>query len=109
MKFATSPRLIFLSFLIVVLCGFSARAHDSIDSEAREHYLSTLHKAEELTSDNSAVAARAKALYQIAITLDEIRDLFNQDIISHGRIIGLETSMLIKELSRAGYTLELSA
>jgi hypothetical protein len=109
MKFATSPRLIFLSFLIVVLCGFSARAHDSIDSEAREHYLSTLHKAEELTSDNSAVAARAKALYQIAITLDEIRDLFNQDIISHGRIMGLETSMLIKELSRAGYTLELSA
>ena len=47
MKFATSPRLIFLSFLIVVLCGFSARAHDSIDSEARENYLSKLHKAED--------------------------------------------------------------
>ncbi len=109
MKFATSRLLICLPFLMLILCSFSAQAHNSIDSEARENYLSTLQEAEELTDDNSTVASRAKAQYQIAITLDKIRDLFNQDIISHGRIMGLESSMLIKELSRAGYTLELSA
>jgi hypothetical protein len=109
MKFATLRLLTCLYFLIFILCIFSARAHNSIDSEARENYLSTLHEAEKITNDNLTVTARAKAQYQIAITLDEIRDLFNQDIISHGRIMGLESSMLIKELSRAGYTLELSA
>ncbi len=109
MKFATLRLLTCLYFLIFILCIFSARAHNSIDSEAREKYLSTLHEAEKITNDNLTVTARAKAQYQIAITLDEIRDLFNQDIISHGRIMGLESSMLIKELSRAGYTLELSA
>ena len=34
--------------------------------------------------------------------LDEIRDLFNQDVISHGKVKGLETSTLLNELGRGG-------
>lgn len=108
MKSAPSHLLACLSFLTFILCGFSAWAHNSINSESRENYFATLHEAEKIINDNSAVVAHAKAQYQIAITLDEIRDLYNQDIISHGRIMGLESSMLIKELRFAGYNLELS-
>lgn len=51
---------------------------------------------------------RAKSEYQIGVTLDEIRELFNQDIISHGIVKGLETSVLLSELARIGHKLESS-
>ena len=109
MKSAPSRLLACLSFLTFILYSFTAWAHNSIDINARENYLSTLHAAEKITKENPTVAAHAKAQYRIAVTLDEIRDLFNQDIISHGRIMGLDSSVLMKELSSAGYKLELSA
>jgi hypothetical protein len=40
--------------------------------------------------------------------VDEIRDLFNQDMISHGIVKGLETSLLLNELSRTPDKLEAS-
>jgi hypothetical protein len=51
---------------------------------------------------------RAKSLYQLGVTLDEIRDLFNQDMISHGIVKGLETSLLLNELTRIGSKLDAS-
>jgi hypothetical protein len=41
----------------------------------------------------------------MATTLDEIRDLFNEDIQSHGAVNGLESNVLLAELARGGFML----
>ena len=61
-----------------------------------------------MQTGNTAPVIRAKALYQIGSTLDEIRDLFNQDIISHGAVKGLESTLLLSEVSLAGFKIEMS-
>lgn len=86
----------------------SAHAHDSINAEARKNYIAKLQEFQSGTGASAPVAARAKNLYQIGVTLDEIRDLFNQDIISHGIVKGLETSLLLNELARIGKKLDAS-
>jgi len=86
---------------VVVLTPMLVCAHDSINGEARKNYLSRLQEMHATLIGSSAASVRAKSLYQIALTLDEIRELFNQDIISHGIVKGLETSLLLTELSRS--------
>ena len=91
-----------------LLLNFSSPAHESITTEARKNYLIKLQEAYQLQSSNPATSVKAKALYQIGATLEEIRDLFNQDIISHGAVKGLESTLLLNELARAGFKMEMS-
>ena len=93
--------------LLMLMAG-PAQAHDSINAEARKNYLSKLQELQASAAASSPTAVRAKSLYQIGVTLDEIRELFNQDIISHGVVKGLETSLLLNELTRIGNKLEAS-
>lgn len=84
-----------------------AFAHDSIDAESRKSYVA---KLQELQSNNSAatpVAVRARSLFETGLVLDQIRELFNQDISSHGSVRGFETSMLLSELVRIGFKPEI--
>jgi len=83
-------------------------AHESITTEARKNYLVKLQESNQVLLANPAVPVKAKTLYQIGVTLEEIRDLFNQDIISHGAVKGLDSNLLLTELARAGFKLELS-
>ncbi len=83
-----------------------ALAHDSIDAESRKNYVTKLQELQTHTSAAKPAAVRAKSLYEIGLVLDEIRELFNQDITSHGSVRGFETSMLLNELVRVGYKLE---
>jgi hypothetical protein len=92
-----------------LLCCFHSLAHESITTEARKNYLSKLQEAYQVQTANPSAPVKAKALYQIGATLEEIRDLFNQDIISHGAVKGLESTLLLNELSRAGFKMEMSA
>ena len=85
---------------LAVFFSASAIAHDSINGDARKNYLTKLQELHTALNGSPPAAARAKSLYQIAVILDEIRELFNQDIISHGIVKGLETSLLLNELSR---------
>ena len=94
--------------LIAGLSAGSAQAHDSINAEARKNYLTKLQELQASAAASSPAPVRAKSLYQMAVTLDEIRDLFNQDIISHGIVKGLETSLLLNELTRIGSKLDAS-
>jgi hypothetical protein len=95
----------------VFLAGFAAgsvQAHDSINAEARKNYITKIQELQASSVAASPAPARAKSLYQLGVTLDEIRDLFNQDMISHGIVKGLETSLLLNELTRIGSKLEAS-
>ena len=91
----------------LVLC-FNCWAHESITAEARKNYLMKLQEAKQVLSANPTAQVKAKALYQIGASLEEVRDLFNQDIISHGAVKGLESNLLLTELVRAGFKLEMS-
>ena len=95
-------------FALSILYSACTWTHESITQEARKNYLSKLLEAQQVQTVNTAPVIRAKALYQIGSTLDEIRDLFNQDIISHGAVKGLESTLLLSEVSRAGFKMEMS-
>lgn len=88
------------SICLLALISATAFAHDSINGEARKNYLNKLQEMHAVLNGSPSASARANSLYQIAVTLDELRELFNQDIISHGIVKGLETSLLLNELSR---------
>lgn len=99
------------SAAVVLLAGFLAgpvQAHDSINAEARKNYITQLQELQASAAAPSPAHVRAKSLYQMGVMLDEIRELFNQDIISHGIVKGLETSLLLNELTRIGNKLEAS-
>jgi hypothetical protein len=93
--------------LALQICA--AHAHDAIGSDARKSYLARLDELHRLTLSIADVATRAKAQFQIGRTLDEIRDLLNQDLISHGKTQGLETMLLIRQLSGSATPLRVSA
>jgi hypothetical protein len=101
-------RVLAVGLCAAVLFTNSALAHDSITPEARKSYVAKLQELQSQTSATTPTAVRAKSLYEMGLTLDEIRELFNQDIASHGSVRGFETSMLFNELVRAGYKLETS-
>ena len=104
---AFGKRIFALIFGLV--CCFNSWSHESITPEVRKNYLTKLLEAQQVQAGNAPAAAKAKALYQIGSTLDEIRDLFNQDIISHGAVKGLESTLLLNELSRTGFKIAMSA
>ena len=92
MKHAISKKICYLLSCAALLACSSVFAHDSITAEGRKNYVAKLQEWHATVSSTAPAAVRAKAQYQIAVMLDEIRDLFNQDVISHGKIKGLETS-----------------
>jgi hypothetical protein len=108
MMHALSKKICYLLSFSALLVASSVFAHDSINAEGRKNYVTKLQEWHATLSSTAPAAVRAKAQYQIAVMLDEIRDLFNQDVISHGKIKGLETSTLLNELARGEDKLELS-
>jgi hypothetical protein len=103
-----SRRLRCCALILGLLCCVHTLAHESITTDARKNYLSKLQETYHLQTVSQTAAIKAKALYQIGATLEEIRDLFNQDIISHGAVKGLESTLLLNELARAGFKMEMS-
>jgi hypothetical protein len=96
-------------FALGILYSACTWTHESITQEARKNYLAKLLEAQQVQAGNATPVTKAKALYQIGSTLDEIRDLFNQDIISHGAVKGLESTLLLSEVGRAGFKMEMSS
>jgi hypothetical protein len=98
----------FVLMVLGLIFSIQALGHESITMEARKNYVAKLQEAFQVQAANPAASVKAKALYQIGVTLEEIRDLFNQDIISHGAVNGLESTVLLNELSKAGFKMEKS-
>ncbi len=93
--------------LSLCLAHVPASAHDAISSEARKAYVAKLEALQRDAAGGSA-AARVAALVDTGKLLDEIRGLLNEDIISHGKIQGLETTMLVSQLNASPYPLQQS-
>lgn len=93
---------------LLLLSGLQAHAHDAIGADARKAYLQKLDTLQQTARSNAPAATRAAALVDTGRTLDEIRSLLNEDIISHGRTQGLETSILVDQLNAGPHRLQLS-
>jgi hypothetical protein len=85
-----------------------APAHDLITGEAAERYLVQAVEQLELLDAQQPAAQRAQASYALGRMLDEIRDLLNRDLATHGRVQGLPTQRLIAELDARGLRLSVS-
>ena len=99
-----------IGFLLVglLLSVMHVEAHDAISADARKVYLSQLDELTRTAQGNAPAAARANAWLEMGKTLDEIRALLNEDIISHGKTQGLETSVLVNMLNDSANKLQLS-
>ncbi len=93
---------------LAMFCFANAWGHDSITTETRQRFMQTLLQTQTVVTSSASSADKSRAHFQIATTLDSIRDLFNEDIQSHGAVNGLESTALLGELSRAGFALRKS-
>lgn len=87
----------------------AAWSHDLITAEAVEKYLSRADADLATVRSKSATRVRADAHYDLGRMLDEIRELLNRDVAMHGRVQGLATHLLLKELKGRGLELVASA
>lgn len=97
-----------LLLVAVLWSGTGVHAHDAISADARKVYLSRLDELTRTTQSNASSQVRANAWLEMGKTLDEIRALLNEDIISHGKTQGLETSVLVNMLNASVHKLQLS-
>ncbi len=97
-----------LTILLLALTAPASHAHDAISADARKAYLTRLDELQRTAQSQAPAAARAVALVETGRTLDEIRTLLNEDIISHGKTQGLETSVLVNQLNASVHKLQLS-
>ncbi len=80
----------------------AASAHDLITAEAAERYLATAAQHGKVIRSHAPAAQRAEAHYALGAMLDEIRDLLNRDIATHGKVQGLPSEYLVAALAAAG-------
>lgn len=95
--------------LALLWCALGVQAHDAIGAQARGVYLAKLQEWHRSAQSAAPASVRAAAHFQIGLTLDEIRELLNQDIASHGKPQGLETALLIEQLNALPHKLAYSA
>ena len=98
-------RLRTCAWLLGCIFSLSSWAHDSITTETRQRFILTLQQTQQMLVSSTSAVEKGKAHFMMATTLDEIRDLFNEDIQSHGAVNGLESTVLLAELARGGFTL----
>lgn len=101
-------RLRTCAWLLGCICTLSSWAHDSITTETRQRFMLTLQQTQQMLVSSTSAVEKGKAHFMMATTLDEIRDLFNEDIQSHGAVNGLESNVLLAELARGGFMLNKS-
>jgi hypothetical protein len=92
--------------LIGAVIGLPALAHDAIGADARQAYLKKFERLQSITQSTASPTVRAAAWVDAGRTLDEIRTLLNEDIASHGRTQGLETSILVTQLNASPWRLQ---
>jgi len=84
------------------VCCSLARAHDLITAEAAERYLVQAAENRKTIRSKAPAVQRAQASYALGVMLDEIRDLLNRDIASHGKVQGLPSEYLVSALAAGG-------
>jgi hypothetical protein len=103
------PHVLQLLLLTLLLCCASlARAHDLVTAESAERYLADAQQRMDTVRSQQPASQRAEAATRLGRMLDEIRDLLNRDLAAHGRIQGLSTEYLVRELKSKGLPMEIS-
>jgi hypothetical protein len=97
-----------LLFLIMLLITSSACAHDLITAEAAERYLGAAAQWHTQSTSATVASERAEAHVRIGAMLDEIRELLNRDVATHGKVQGLASNYLVAELTQLGTPLAYS-
>jgi len=95
-----------LTFLLC--CASLAHAHDLITAASAERYLAEAQQRLDTVRSRQPAPQRAEAATRLGRMLDEIRDLLNRDVEAHGRVQGLSTEYLLRELKTKGLPLEIS-
>jgi hypothetical protein len=80
----------------------TAASHDLITPESAERYVARARTSVGFAASREPAPVRASATLDLAKMLDEIRDLLNRDIATHGRVQGLPSNLLIEQLKQAG-------
>jgi hypothetical protein len=101
--------LLLLAFAISIAslvgaCGDSL-AHELITPDAADRYISQANKFAATIKAKDAPATRADAMVSLARMLDDIKELLNRDLASHGRIQGLPSQLLVDRLRQVGHPL----
>jgi hypothetical protein len=86
----------------VGLTASGARGHDLITPEAADRYLATAEQNSGIIRSRLPASRRADAHLAVGRMLDEVRDLLNRDIATHGTVQGLPSILLIDRLKAAG-------
>lgn len=81
---------------------FFACAHDLITPESADRYVVQARSWVTVINSRESAASRADAAASLGRMLDEIRDLLNRDIATHGRVQGLPSNLLVERLKQAG-------
>jgi len=87
---------------LTLLGGAAGYAHDLITAEAAERYLAQAQDNRRVIQSRAPALQRAQAHYVLGSMLDEIRDLLNRDIATHGKVQGLPTEYLVAALAANG-------
>jgi len=94
-----------MAALAALLCALPAPAHDLITAELAERQLRNAQTWRALSASPAPPQQRAEAHYRIGVMLEELRELLNLDVATHGKVQGLPSNYLIAELERLGVPL----
>lgn len=86
-----------------------ACAHDLVTADAVERHLKRTDADLAVIQSKVVPEKRAEAYYELARRLDEIRDLLNRDIGTHGKVQGLPSNLLVSQLQVRGVTFQVSS
>lgn len=87
---------------LALLGAGATRAHDLITAEAAERYLAQAQEQRRIIESRAPAPERAEAHYALGAMLDEIRDLLNRDVATHGNVQGLPSEYLVAALAAGG-------
>lgn len=93
--------------VIACACGL-AHAHDLITVDSAQNYLSQAQQRLDILRSRQPAGQRAEAACSLGRMLDEIREMLNRDISAHGRVQGLASEYLVRELRTKGLPMEAS-
>ena len=104
------PLAHFLFAVVITITGFAATAgsslaHELITPETADRYITQAGRFSGVMKSRDSASVRADAALSLAKMLDEIRELLNRDIASHGRIQGLPSQLLVDRLKQTGHAL----
>ncbi len=105
----TRGPLAWLLAACIAVVALRAGAHDLITAESAAQYIEGVQRELQVLRSNTAPPPlRARSNVAVGKALDEIKDLLNRDIASHGQPQGLATLYLMQALREHGLGLEIS-